>query len=118
MIRSRSCLSWPRCPWAGTVSAVTGALSTSLSIENRRRWERELLDYYVDHLQEAAAEAIPRDTVFDNYRQQLFSVLSYWTITINPAPGMPEMQPQDSTLAFIARIATAIDDVDALDSFR
>lgn len=109
--------------WQGVVRGhwsrdLAYALSTSLTIENRRHWERELLDYYVDQLQEAAAAVVPRDTVFENYRQQLFSVLSYWTITINPAPGMPAMHPQDSTLEFIARIATAIDDLDALDSLR
>jgi len=46
-----------------------------------------------------------------------YAVLAFWTITINPAPGMPDMQPRDSTLEFIRRIAIAIDDLDALDSF-
>ena len=39
------------------------------------------------------------------------------TITINPGPGIADLQPQDSILEFIRRIAIAIDDLDALDSF-
>jgi hypothetical protein len=33
-------------------------------------------------------------------------------------PGMPDMQPRDVTLEFILRIATAIDDLESLDSFE
>ncbi|MEJ2459065.1 MAG: hypothetical protein P8Y58_13380 [Novosphingobium sp.] len=45
------------------------------------------------------------------------TVLAFWTNTLNPAPGMPDMQPRDSTLEFIRRITIAMDDLDTLDSF-
>lgn len=93
------------------------ALSTSLTIENRRQWLPELLHYYHDQLQQASGRTIPLDGTLDECRRQLFTVLAFWTITMNPAPGMPEMQPRDITLEFLRRISTAIDDLDALDSF-
>ena len=45
------------------------------------------------------------------------AVLAYWTNTVNPAPGVPDMQPREMSDEFVRRIATAIDDVDALDVF-
>ena len=96
---------------------VAYAITTSLTVENRRKWETELLRYYFDHLQTAYGRSIPFDGVFDAYRQQLMTALAFWTITLNPAPGMPDMQPRDSTLEFLRRIATAIDDLSTLDSF-
>lgn len=95
---------------------VIYAMTTSLTVENRRAWEGELLAYYCEHLQRAAGRKLSFDGAFDALRQQLMTVLAFWTITINPAPGMPDMQPLDSTLEFIRRIVTAIDDLDALDA--
>lgn len=39
-------------------------------------------------------------------------------MTLTPGDDLPDMQPRDITLNFIGRIATAIDDLDALDSLR
>ena len=97
---------------------VVYGLTTSLTVENRRAWEQDLLRYYHDLLQQSAGRELSFDGVFDAYRQQLMTALAFWTITINPAPGMPDMQPRDSTLEFIRRIATAMDDLDTLNSFR
>jgi thiamine kinase-like enzyme len=95
---------------------VAYTLATALTIDNRRAWEHDLLDYYFEHLERAAGRTLPCDGMFDAYRQQLMTVLAFWTITINPAPGMPDMQPRDSTLEYLNRISTAIDDLDTLDS--
>jgi hypothetical protein len=97
---------------------VVYAVTTSLTVENRRLWEKDLLRYYLDQLRGAAGRAISTDGVFDHYRQQLMTILAFWTITINPAPGMPDMQPRNSTLEFIRRIAVAIDDLESLDCFK
>lgn len=96
---------------------VIYAMTTSLTVENRRLWLPELLRHYHDQLQENAKRKIPLEQVQNEIRGQLLTVLAFWTITINPAPGMPDMQPRDSTLEFIRRIAIAMDDLDALDSF-
>jgi hypothetical protein len=96
---------------------VAYALATSLSVDDRRRWEGDLLAYYFEHLQQVAGRRLSFEGVFDAYRQQLMTVLAFWTITINPAPGMPDMQPRDATLEFIRRIAVAMDDLDVLSAF-
>jgi hypothetical protein len=94
---------------------VAYALSTALTVEDRRAWERDLLGYYIDRLQAAGGPALAFDEAWGHYRQQMMSALTWWTITLAPAPGMPDMQPRDITVEFIRRIATAIDDLDSLD---
>jgi hypothetical protein len=52
-------------------------------------------------------------------RQQSLAALAYWTVTYTPSPGMPaDMQPKDRTLVFIQRLAHAVNDLAALDSFN
>jgi hypothetical protein len=48
-----------------------------------------------------------------HYRRQLFSALAWWTSTL-----LFQTQPRDATLTLVGRIATAIDDLDALDAFH
>lgn len=97
---------------------VCYALATALTIEDRRMWERELLRYYLDHLHMEGGPKLGFDEAWLHYRQQLVTALTWWTITINPAEGMPDMQPMDVTLEFLRRIGTAMDDLDTLDTFR
>jgi Phosphotransferase enzyme family len=97
---------------------VIYALTTSLTIEHRREWLPDLLCYYHDQLQQTTGRTIPFDGTLDECRRQLFTALAFWTITLNTAPGMPQvLQPRDITLEALHRISTAIDDLDALDSF-
>jgi Phosphotransferase enzyme family len=92
-------------------------IGTALTVEDRRAWERDLLDFYLDHLHAAGGPKVPFDEGWLHYRRQLMTALTWWTITYNPAPGMPDMQPIDTTREFVKRLATAIDDVGSLDSF-
>lgn len=96
---------------------VIYAIGSCLSVENRRAWDRDLIRYYVERLSHVSGRAVSFDDAFLACRQQLFTALAFWTITLNPAPGMPDMQPRDSTVEFVRRLAIAIDDLDALDSF-
>lgn len=84
----------------------------------RRAWEQDLLRFHVDELAAAAGRPIPFDEVVNEYRRQLLSVLAFWTVTVNPSPDMPDMHPLDSSLEFVHRVATAIDDLDAMHSFE
>jgi hypothetical protein len=93
------------------------AITTALTVDDRRRWEEGLLRLYLDRLHAAGGPQIPYETAFLAYRQQLLTALTWWTITLHPTPGMPDMQPRDSTEEFVRRIGTAMDDVDSLDSF-
>ncbi len=92
------------------------AMATSLTIENRRAWERDLLREYLDRLHAEGGPKISFDEGWVHYRQHLASALTWWTITYNPAPGMPDMQPLGASIEFVSRLATAMDDLETLDA--
>jgi aminoglycoside phosphotransferase (APT) family kinase protein len=94
------------------------ALTTSLTIEQRRKWLDELLRLYVDRMEALGAPKISVDEARHNCRQQLFSVLAFWTITLRPAEGLPDMQPERTTYEYIKRLTAAMDDLNSLDSFN
>lgn len=94
---------------------VAYALSTILSVEQRRNWERELLARYLENMRERCGLSTTFDAAFRQYRQQLFSALLMWTPTLCHSPLFPEMQPLEMSRTMIHRITTAIDDLDALD---
>jgi hypothetical protein len=93
------------------------AISTALSVQNRRAWERDLVAYYAEQLHAAGAPEVDFDTAWRLYRQNLFSALAWWTGTLGQPPEAPKMQPPASSREFIRRMTHAIDDLDALDSF-
>jgi thiamine kinase-like enzyme len=97
---------------------VAYCISTALAIEDRRAWERELLQLYLEALRATGASAPDFDTAWTLYRQNLFSALAWWTGTLGQPPEAPKMQPRESSLVFIGRMATAIDDLDALAAFE
>lgn len=92
-------------------------ISTALSVEHRRAWERELIAEYLSALAAHGGPTVTFDEAWLNYRQQLFGALAWWTQTLRPSATMPDMQPAETSITFIGRIATAIDDLDALSSF-
>lgn len=94
------------------------AITTSLTVENRRQWGQELIRYHHDQLQQQSGRVLPFDGIFDETRRQLFTALAFWTCVIDPFTVAPNIQPNDATLEFIRRISTAIDDLDALNSFK
>ena len=96
---------------------VIYTLTTALTVENRRAWEQDLVRLYLDVMAEAGVPREPLDQVWQSLRQQLMSALAFWTITLRPAEGMPDMQPLRTTREFLKRLLTAIDDHQSLDSF-
>ena len=96
---------------------VAYTLASAMSVERRRRLERPLLEYYLDRLHEAGGPRVSFDEAWRHYRQQLPAALAWWTVTLAPSADMPDMQPRDATIEMVKRIAHAIDDSDALDSF-
>lgn len=107
---------WQNCHVGHWSRDIAYALSTALTVENRRAWERELLAIYLDELAANGGPRVAFDDAFFQYRQQFMTVLAWWTITLHPAPGLPEMQPRATSLNFLERISTAMDDLDTLDS--
>jgi hypothetical protein len=94
------------------------AVTASLTPDNRRGWERELLARYIERFAEKTGVKPDFDLSFQRYRQQIVHALAMWTITLCHSPLLPNMQPEDTTLTMIERMTTAMADLDALDSFR
>lgn len=107
---------WQCCSRGHWSRDLAYTIATACTVENRRRWEKELVAYYLDRLAQAGGTRVPFEDAWHQYRQQMLSALTWWTITLAPTPDIPDMQPRDITLEFIRRMATAIDDLDSLDA--
>lgn len=97
---------------------ISYAMTTSLTTDNRRAWERDLLRLYLESLAAAGGPKLEFDDAWTIYRQQTFSALGWWTGTLGQPPDAPTMQPRESSIEFIGRMTRAIDDLDALGSFN
>ena len=99
--------------WALDVSYVLANLPT----EDRRAWERELLDRYLWRLGEEGVSKPPSfNEAWLRYRQQPFHVVVFALFTIGAGRLQPNMQAEDYMLRCWERIATFLDDHDSLDS--
>lgn len=108
---------WQNCCKGNWGRDLAYCLSTGTVPEKRRAWERELLQYYLDELYARGGPRLDFAEAFRIYRQQLFAALAWWTGTLGQPPDAPAMQPPATSLEFIRRMAIAIDELDALDSF-
>jgi aminoglycoside phosphotransferase (APT) family kinase protein len=93
------------------------AVTASLTQDDRRNWERDLLARYIERFAEKTGVKPDFDLSFLHYRQQVLHALAMWTITLCHSPLLPAMQPEETTLTMIERIATAMADLDSIDSF-
>jgi Phosphotransferase enzyme family len=78
--------------------------------EDRRAWDRELLELYLERLSEHGGKPPTFDDAWLIYRQQLFYPYSAWAFTIGRAFYQPKMQPDERSLAILRRLSVAIDD--------
>ena len=108
---------WQNCCKGNWSRDFAYCVSTGTVPEKRRAWERELLQYYLDELYARGGPRLDFADAFRLYRQQLFAALAWWTGTLGQPPDAPAMQPPATSLEFIRRMAIAIDELDALDSF-
>lgn len=95
---------------------VAYAIASSLTVEDRRDWECELLRFYLDRLHAADGPMLAFDAAWRRYRQHLIYPWFCWLMTAaGPVvPFLPNMQTDRTSLAIIARIAQAIEDLDPL----
>lgn len=91
-------------------------LGTALTVANRRAWERDLIALYLDELSRHNGPTTSFDEAWTIYREQMLPALAWWTVTLNPAPGMPDMQPLPTAIEFVTRLGTAVDDLESLDA--
>jgi hypothetical protein len=93
-------------------------LSTALSVEDRRAWERNLLDFYLERLTAAGGDRVARDEAWRAYRQATFYPLFAWLYTLGRSRLQPSFQPREVSLTMIERTATAIDDLESFAAVR
>jgi hypothetical protein len=94
------------------------ALSTCLSVEQRREWEHDLLGHYLECMHGEGVPRIAFDDAWLAYRRQMFGALAWWTGTLGQPPEAPAMQPPSTSLKFIGRMTQAMEDLDSLGALK
>lgn len=89
-------------------------LLTSLPVEKRRAWERELLEFYLQRVKDAGGRPPVINDAWELYRRQTMYTFVGWLITIGFGPLQPDMQPTQESLEIIRRAATAVDDLNTI----
>jgi hypothetical protein len=97
--------------WSRDVSYM---LAAGLTRADRRAWERALLARYLDRIETLAGVKLTVDAAWDDYRAQMMHAFWMWTITLCHSQLLPEMQPEDTTLEMVGRIATAMSDLESI----
>ncbi len=108
--------------WQGTAIGhwardVSYAVATILTVEDRRRWERQLLERYLEVLADFGGPSIGFEDAWRAYRQQMLTPLAAWTATLSPGQGEAAAHSTAARLEFVRRLSTAIDDLDVLATF-
>ena len=100
----------------GGARDIAYALSTHLTVENRRAWERDLVARYYHRLAAAGCQVPNAAESFLAYRQQMLHAMFMWLVTIGRYSLQPEMQPRDVTLESVRRTCQAAEDLDSLEA--
>ena len=85
-----------------------------LTVEQRRRWERELLEYYLAELAETGGQAPPFEEAWLAYRRHTIYPYYGFLVVMGAGSLLPAMQPEAACLDIIGRTANAIVDLDSL----
>ena len=104
---------WHHCLRGGWAYDFAYCVNSACEPEDRREWERGLMETYLKALAEYGGVAPSFDEAWLAYRQQCFWPFVAWVFTIGRAWYQPEMQPVDRCLAIIRRTGAAIDDLDS-----
>jgi thiamine kinase-like enzyme len=100
----------------GWARDVAYALASHLTVEDRRRWERDLVARHGQRLAEAGIQRPDPAAAFVAYRQQMLHALWMWIGTIGRHRLQPNMQAADVTLETVRRTAAAVVDLEALEA--
>ncbi|WP_280442733.1 aminoglycoside phosphotransferase family protein [Nocardia brasiliensis] len=84
--------------------------------DERRLWDRALLELYLDELGSAGGKAPTFDEAWLAYRRQSMFAYAAWAFTIGRAVYQPRMQSTETCLTLMRRITTALDDLQSLDA--
>ncbi|WHU47433.1 phosphotransferase [Gordonia sp. L191] len=106
---------WQGIGCGGWALDVSYALSTALTTEDRREWERDLLALYLERLAAEGGKPPTEGEAFLAYRQQMFRGFIYWTYT-HLVGKFSELQPDAHVRALVQRTGQALVDLESLDS--
>lgn len=101
--------------WSRDLAYVIG---TAVPADKRRLWEHDMVELYLYELRKVGGPKVDARDAWLMLRRQSFGALWYWTMTLTPSTSMPDMQSKETTLDFIGRIATFMDDHNALNAFQ
>lgn len=101
---------WQMCMRGSWSFDVALAISSTLAVNDRRAWERDLLTFYLERLEAAGGHAPEFERAWDMYREQVLYPYHSWTYTISASTFQPKMQPDHLCLPIIERTAAAIAD--------
>jgi hypothetical protein len=104
---------WQATMAGGWAYDFTYLVGSACEPEDRRAWDKGLLELYLGALADAGGAAPAFDEAWLRFRQMLFYPYSAWAFTIGRAAYQPRMQPDDISLAILKRLSTAIDDLDS-----
>lgn len=106
---------WQLVQRGGWATDFAYGLCSALTIEDRRRWERELLRHYLDALQAAGGPALDEDSAWMAYRQHTLYPFIAWAFTrAGASTVLPDMQRDSVCNDIMSRTAHAVDDLDAI----
>jgi thiamine kinase-like enzyme len=110
---------WQMCVMGCPARDLAYALTSHLTIEDRRDWERELLDRYRDELAARGVEAVPGSAdLFLAYRRQVVYGMFAWLATIGRSPLQPKYQADEISLVNLERMTQACADLNTFDALR
>ncbi|GAA5144386.1 phosphotransferase [Pseudonocardia eucalypti] len=111
------------CDWqcvvqGGWARDLAYALSSGLTPEDRREWEKDLVARHGQRLAEAGIEPPSPEEAFLAYRQQMPHAMFMWLGTLGRHPLQPDYQPRDIVMETVRRVCTAADDLETLDALK
>jgi hypothetical protein len=107
---------WQCTARGGWARDVAYALSTHLTIEQRREWERGLVARHRQRLAESGCKTGTLDESFLAYRQQIPHAMFMWLVTLGRYRFQPDLQPPDISFESVRRTCQAAVDLDSLDA--
>lgn len=99
--------------WAYDYSYLVGS---SCEPDDRRAWERDLLNRYLTKLAEAGGKSPSFEEAWQLYRSNMCYPCTAWSFAFGHAFYQPEMQPADTCRTVIRRLATAVDDLKSFEA--
>lgn len=90
------------------------ALGSALTVDDRRAWESDLMELYLDRLYEAGGPQPSFARAWNDYAEQPLHGLVFWLFTIGRSRLEPELQPDGYSREIVHRLTALVDDHDTL----